>query len=584
MIKRIVLGFGIVGGLIAAAGCNNYSTPELFDPRLIAQSERAAANNPPWSLPPLSTTRKLEPTVTTRPTSRPTTGPVMEHDPRVALTLQEIIHRAVMNNHDVKVASYSPAVDGTRIIEAAANFDPTFFDNVTGTQKNDMAPLTEVNNLSGGVAAAGTQGTILSDQNISTQVLEQIGVKQNLGWGGQAQIQYEETYFHYVPMQSYYNPYYSSDLTVQITQPLLRNFGADVNQARITIDRDNARISQFEFRKAVETNIADVEKTYWQLVQAMRVVQIQEDLVAEGEETYATLYSRFKSKTDVSQLQVSQAQTSLETRKAQLVRDQAQARNLSDQLKQLMSDPEFPIASTLLIMPADEPVAVPVNFDVNEAVGVALENRFELGEQQLKIDAATITIDVAKNNLLPQVNFVGSFGGQGLMPNYADTTGKMLQFNHLEYSAGLQIEIPLGNRAARAIWRRTLLQRMQTIEQYRAYVEQVAVDVKIAARNVTSAWSAIEHSRQARFAAEEALRNLKNYPADQASRPEIVQLKLDTQDRLASAQQGEAQAISDYNIAISDLEKAKGTILRYNNVLLEEQLPKLPDPDKAGLY
>jgi len=146
------------------------------------------------------------------------------------------------------------------------------------------------------------------------------------------------------------------------------------------------------------------------------------------------------------------------------------------------------------------------------------------------------------------------------------------------------LEIPLGNRAARAIWRRTLLQRMQAIEQYRAFVEQVAVDVKIAARNVNSAWDVIKHSREARFAAEEALKNLAHMPVDRENLPEVVQLKLDTQDRLAAAQQGEAQAVSDYNIAISDLEKAKGTILRYNNVLLEEQLPKLPDPDKAGLY
>ena len=50
--------------------------------------------------------------------------------PIVRLPLQEIIHRAVANNLDVKVAGYQPAIDSTRSIEAEARFDPTYFANV----------------------------------------------------------------------------------------------------------------------------------------------------------------------------------------------------------------------------------------------------------------------------------------------------------------------------------------------------------------------------------------------------------------------------------------------------------------------
>ena len=52
---------------------------------------------------------------------------------------------------------------------------------------------------------------------------------------------------------------------------------------------------------------------------------------------------------------------------------------------------------------------------------------------------------------------------------------------------------------------------------------------------------------------------------------ESVQLRLDYQERLAQAEQDEHQAMYDYSFAIATLEKAKGTILRYNNVVMEEE-------------
>ena len=44
-----------------------------------------------------------------------------------------------------------------------------------------------------------------------------------------------------------------------------------------------------EFRKAVEQNVSDIEKTYWQLVQADRDIEIEKQLVAQTEATYKQL-------------------------------------------------------------------------------------------------------------------------------------------------------------------------------------------------------------------------------------------------------------------------------------------------------
>ena len=65
--------------------------------------------------------------------------------------------------------------------------------------------------------------------------------------------------------------------------------------------------------------------------------------------------------------------------------------------------------------------------------------------------------------------------------------------------------------------------------------------------------------------------------ADQPLTPEFVQLQLDAQERLARAAAEEAAEITLYNTAIAQLEQAKGTLLRYNNVVMvEEPLPNPP--------
>jgi hypothetical protein len=49
-----------------------------------------------------------------------------------------------------------------------------------------------------------------------------------------------------------------------------------------------------------------------------------------------------------------------------------------------------------------------------------------------------------------------------------------------------------------------------------------------------------------------------------------VERKLNQQERLAEARRARAAAVSNYNNAIAALELAKGTLLRYNNVIMEE--------------
>src|SRR5207248_7194482 len=213
----------------------------------------------------------------TKPTYPPTTGPSLGTEPQIRMSLQEIVQRAVANNLDVKVAGYQPAIDQARVVEADARFDPTFFTNAQWQHQEQSVAI----------AQAGARGGVLK-QDIATV---QVGVRQALENGGTIELR-NESNWNWIPSNgsglgaiANPNPWYTNQLVLELQQPLLRDFGNQINRARITIARNTQRISLLEFRKQLEETIADIEKTYWDLVQAERGVKIQEELLNRTTDT-----------------------------------------------------------------------------------------------------------------------------------------------------------------------------------------------------------------------------------------------------------------------------------------------------------
>jgi outer membrane protein TolC len=298
--------------------------------------------------------------------------------------------------------------------------------------------------------------------------------------------------------------------------------------------------------------------------------------------TAQILFEQFKQGGAVSRVQTSQAQASIRSREAVLIRARARLRDISDDIKRRMSDPQFPVASPIVIMPLEQPSEHRIEFLLEEQVSTALSNRLELGQQQLRIGDSDVALAVAINNAYPKLDLTAAITleGVGSVPNtqhtgaanFANTFHNQWEADgHLGFSIGFAFELPLGNREARAIVRRAYLQHYQAVEQYRNLIDQVTLDVTQAIREVNTSWNEIGARRQARFAQADELSAYEDRRANgEALTPTFVQLILDAQERLAEAQREEALAVASYEVAIARLERAKGTLLRYNNVVLAE--------------
>ncbi|HEV8291119.1 MAG TPA: TolC family protein, partial [Tepidisphaeraceae bacterium] len=301
----------LLAGAALVSGCG-FSQPPPFDPKRIERIQiENAREEMPQELPAMpagpekAMTEKREPA--TRPYLRPATRPYGRELP---MTLQEAIHRAVINSYEVRVAGYQAAIDEARILEAESRFDPLVF--AEGQLQRSFPQ--------------GIGGGSLDPLKIFTQSLEG-GFRQNLTSGGQMELKYQvQRTSSFTRPPQLFTPattqptFYQNDLTLSLTQPLLRDFGASANMARITIARNDYRISLLDFRDKLEVQLQKVEETYWKLLLAQRDVRIQQKLLDDTETMLDLLVNRMAARTDVSEVQVSQTQATLYQRATDLVR------------------------------------------------------------------------------------------------------------------------------------------------------------------------------------------------------------------------------------------------------------------------
>lgn len=575
----LVISCAALAAAMHLAGCTG--EPEAFNPNNLQRVARAhASENTSSEMRPLPTKLDSPYLSSTQPATRPSFSPATQPGPGPRnvrrMSLREIVRVAVAHNADVRVNSYQPAIDSNRVVEAQAAYDLKFFTNFQFANQNDLFP-SSTNPLITPIAGKNT--ILFQDLQV------QSGFRQETATGAKVELRAQtDQFFRAGPGAKGVkpNPFWTNEITLQVTQPLLQNFGSAANAARIAIAKNTQKSSMLDFRLSLEKNLFELEQAYWQLVQAEQDVKIREMLLNRTIDTAALLAKRVGTP-GTTNTEVAQANAAVEARTADLVRARAQVEDLSDVLKNKMNDPDYPVSTGDLILPADLPIDIPVQFDAAEQIQTGLTYRAELSQQQVKIDSAEITIKAAKNNELPKLDLVGSVGLLGVGRDWQRAVDNQGRFDFTDFTLGFQLEIPIGNREARAITQRTRLQRMQAIAQYKVLIDQVTLEVKKSQREVETTWNEMIRGRQARIAAEEELRRLEIDEKNRvdATGPGFINAKLDAQARLSDQTRREIVAIVNYNIAISALERAKGTLLRYDNVVLEEE-PKPYFAPKGG--
>ncbi len=478
--------------------------------------------------------------------------------PTVALTLQRAIRMAVENNLDLRTARLTPRIGQQQLIQADAAFDATLFAGASWNDDDTPGP------------AGGLVPGLSGDRQSETFTLN-TGIRQPLkATGGTVQLETTLTRFNDEPSVQGVAPFYDADVLLTLSQPLLRNFGRSVATAQIEL-AENARDAAVQDLRSSTINLVDaVVQSYWQVLFARQQLLIQANLLERTIEDRDRIQDRLEF--DASQVQFTEANSFVELRRADLIRARQGWRAASDQLKRLINADDLPLTNETLIVPADTPLDAPLSFSLLDAVTTALQERPDLRAAELAIDDALIRQRVADNNKLPLLDLVASVGLGGVgTEDGQDAYDQLAEGDYLDWLVGLDFEYPLGNRGPEALFAQRVLERRQSVLDYRRLAQDVVLEVKNALRELVLQYELIGATRAARRAAADNLRAIQaQEDAGTALTPEFLNLKLDAQQRLANAETQEADALTAYMTAISALYRTQGTLLEQMGIEFED--------------
>lgn len=468
---------------------------------------------------------------------------------QMRLSLSECIQRAIENNYMIRIEAHNPAIAQTQVVEAEAAFDAAFFLD-TSWAKRDQA-----------TASSFVPGT--SDTRAISG-----GIRKLLPSGMQASVSTGLTRSKNNLPEQYQtlNPSYSTNFITELRQPLLRGFGLDVNRAQININRLSYEISQEAFVQQVRDTLLEVEQTYWQLAQARRRVVIFALSTAQYLVTYQNMVERLDH--DATQVEVENSRSRWQSQYVSYLETLKLVRDAEDQLKNVLNDPALKLSDPVEIIPIETPYVAPTVVDHFAEVRTALDRRTEIIQARKRIDQSRISTAAAKNAILPQLDVSFQYEVQGLKDTADNSFDNLTTNRFISYSLGASFVYNFGERAARAAHRRARLQEQQAVVALNQVTDAIVQEVNLDIRTLMVRYDQLPPALESVKAAALNLRALQ--ARTQRIDPSYLQTELSAVEQLASTRSTLLTVITDYNIGIVQLEKAKGTLLDYNNVAVSD--------------
>ncbi|MDQ5836535.1 MAG: TolC family protein [Acidobacteriota bacterium] len=519
------------------------------------------------------------------------------------LSVREAIELALANNKDIEVARENVRAAEFDLKAARGVYDPHFLTNTYYERTETPA----ASFLSGTSTGAVTQSGFFSTSSVQGLTPK---------FGGGYRLDFVNNRITTNNAFAALNPQYPTSLTFSYTQPILKGRAFDQNRRLIEIAKKNLSLTDAQFRQRAIETITNVQRAYWDLVYALRNLQIQQEAVrdarAQLEHNKRLVSEGMLAPIDVvaAEAQVSGFEQSVYS----ALDDVGRAEN---NLKNLVAENREAAIWNVSLVPVDSVDLAPPAVDLTNAMQVALKSRPEL--QQSDVAAAINEVErrYAREQTKPQVDLVASYGSVGLAGALNNTgtnplTSSSTQFrqsiNQLvavvnalspgsnlqpiptpppqtlppvlvggeaqslvnlganrfkDFRVGVAVNLPFRNTTAEAQLGRALVDQ-QRIHTQREQLEQlIQVDVRNAIQQVRTAESRLRAAAATRSASEQQYTSeQRKLDAGQST----VFLVLERQTALTTARGNELRAQTELNKALAELQRATGNALEQNRV------------------
>jgi outer membrane protein TolC len=491
----------------------------------------------------------------------------------LTLSLNDAIRTALQNNNDIEVARDDVRYNEQVLRSLEGVYQPIFA--VTPQLIRSVTPQTS--SLGGAGAAGTTSNTTL---NLSPSLTKSFATG-----GGNYTLTFANSRNSTSSTRSSLTPFYSSNLSLQFTQPLLRNRSIDASRHSIRVQKKRLEQTDSDFRARTISIISQVQAAYWNLVFALRNQQNQLDSLSLSRQNMRNIEAQISAGAKAP-LDRAQVQTDIATRETNLFVATQSVSIAENSLKQLMLKDTTSRQWSAQITPTDSPAFDEGPVNLAASLDEARKNRPELRRLNLQKEISGLDIQYFKNQTKPQADLTGTVATTGLagapcstvtnpqcvapptnlVGGYGKDLSNLAGLSTNNITVGVTISFPLHNQTAEANLAGARIQREQLDASYRSQDQAIEMDVRNAAQAVDTAQKRVVTSRHARESAEQQLAGeQKLYEVGRST----TFLLLQRQNELTAARTNELQAQTDYNKSLADLQRATSATLRLNNVVVE---------------
>jgi outer membrane protein len=475
------------------------------------------------------------------------------------------------------------------------SFDPV----LTGTLQEDHFSQQATSIFQGvlpGSSLAQNTGTV----NFAYQQAFQWGTNLTLGFNNTRST--TNSFF------SSLSPILNSGFKATLTQHLLQGHGFASNTRFIRIAKNNRELSDVAFRLQIITSVDQIENMYWDLVYAYENQRVKEESLTFSQKTLSDTKKqveigslapiesvRAQSTVAADQQALTVARTNLQLQ--QLVMKNALSRTLHD-----------PALASAEVIPTST-MEVPENEQIQpteDLVNEALRHRPELVESRITLNSVELSNKAVRSALLPTLDLFAYYGGLGVggsqnasnlcanldpqlqgfgcatsptpTVGYGSTLNQLVNSTAPDKGLGLQLNIPLRNRAAQAVQIRSELEYRQTQMALQQTENRVSIEVRYAQygveqnqASVASAKAAVDYARQSLDAEQ------KKYQFGTSTTTAVLQ----TRSALATAESTLMSAMAAYEKSRVELDRAVGTLLDHNGISIDDaargQVTRMPN-------
>lgn len=479
---------------------------------------------------------------------------------QLSLDLQQAIDMALAKNFEIRAERFTPKIARAKQLSASGKFDPTVEISLTHDENNQELRTLNSELDTPTIGAAGdtpllfarTSGT---EADASITGLTPWGLTYDLGSSVTRNASNQLT-----------NDRYNSFLGINITQPLLKNFGTDVNLAQLRIARANRAISEWTLRERVIQVVTDTVNTYCELFFTKENLGVEE----RSRDLAARLLADNEKRADIgvmSPLDVMQARTDLAAREERVL---VATRNMLDNenfLKQLVTDEVFQILQTRIEI-ATLPDLPKVKANPEKDFPLAFQMRPDYRQALLDLQKRQINVVFSRNQTLPRLDLVASFGVNGIDTSLADSIQRASGQNTYNYSwtTGIVGSLPVPNRDARGQLEASKLEIAQGLVNLKRLEQAILVEADNAAGQIDTTRKRIEATTAAR---DFALKTLEAAQARLASGTTTTFEVLQFQRDYATAEINQIRARADNIRAIAEYARVTGLTLVRNGISID---------------